>query len=70
MIESGKAKATDRDPQNITALHWAAINAQIGACRYLLDQGAEVDARGGDLIATPMQWAARCVHCSQPSTEV
>jgi ankyrin repeat protein len=76
LIESGKAKATDRDnqvrasnstsrsaltecPQNITPLHWAAINAQVAACRYLLDQGAEVDALGGDLVATPMQWAAR-----------
>ncbi|KAL5478760.1 AKR1 [Sanghuangporus weigelae] len=59
LIESGKAKATDRDDQNITPLHWAAINAQLPACRYLLDQGAEVDALGGDLVATPMQWAAR-----------
>ncbi|TRM63112.1 palmitoyltransferase AKR1 [Schizophyllum amplum] len=59
LIASGKAKATDRDEQNITPLHWAAINAQVAACRYLLEQGAEVDALGGDLIATPMQWAAR-----------
>ncbi|KAH8092203.1 palmitoyltransferase AKR1 [Cristinia sonorae] len=59
LIESGKAKATDRDEQNITPLHWAAINAQVAACRYLLQQGAEVDALGGDLVATPMQWAAR-----------
>ncbi|TCD60700.1 palmitoyltransferase akr1 [Steccherinum ochraceum] len=59
LIESGKAKATDRDEQNITPLHWAAINAQVAACRYLLEQGAEVDALGGDLVATPMQWAAR-----------
>ena len=59
LIESGKASATDRDEQNITPLHWAAINAQVAACRYLLEQGAEVDALGGDLVATPMQWAAR-----------
>ena len=59
LIESGRALATDRDPQNITPLHWAAINAQLAACRYLLEQGAEVDALGGDLVATPMQWAAR-----------
>lgn len=59
LIESGKASATDRDDQNITPLHWAAINAQVAACRYLLEQGAEVDALGGDLVATPMQWAAR-----------
>ncbi|KAI0263246.1 ankyrin [Gloeopeniophorella convolvens] len=59
LIESGRARATDRDEQNITPLHWAAINAQVAACRYLLEQGAEVDALGGDLIATPVQWAAR-----------
>ncbi|KAG9005189.1 palmitoyltransferase akr1 [Tulasnella sp. 427] len=59
LIDSGKAKATDRDDQNVTPLHWAAINAQLPACKYLLEQGAEVDALGGDLLATPMQWAAR-----------
>ncbi|KAH9851259.1 ankyrin [Lenzites betulinus] len=59
LIESGSASASDRDEQNITPLHWAAINAQLAACRYLLEQGAEVDALGGDLVATPMQWAAR-----------
>lgn len=62
LIESGKAKATDRDEQNITPLHWAAINAQMATCKYLLEQGAEVDAIGGDLVATPMQWAARYVQ--------
>ncbi|EKM76159.1 hypothetical protein AGABI1DRAFT_108919 [Agaricus bisporus var. burnettii JB137-S8] len=33
LIESGRAKATDRDEQNITPLHWAAINAHLAACR-------------------------------------
>lgn len=61
LIESGKASAQDKDPDNITPLHWAAINGQLAACRYLLDQGAEVDALGGDLVASPLQWAARCV---------
>ena len=36
LIESGKATATGRDPQNITLLHWAAVNAHVAACRYLL----------------------------------
>jgi palmitoyltransferase len=30
--------------------------------RWLLDHGAEVDAIGGDLRATPLQWAARSGH--------
>ncbi|KAJ7903851.1 hypothetical protein B0H13DRAFT_1495131, partial [Mycena leptocephala] len=59
LLHSGKALATDRDPQNITPLHWAAINAQVAACRILLEASAEVDALGGDLVATPMQWVAR-----------
>ena len=47
------------DKSGQTALHWAAINAQVSTCRYLLEQEAEIDALGGDLVATPMQWAAR-----------
>ena len=51
-----------RDSQDVTALHWAAINAHVGTCRFLLDNGAEVDAIGGELKATPLQWAARNGH--------
>lgn len=54
------AVANSRDAQGITALHWAAINNQVVACKVLLERGkAEVDARGGELDATPLQWAAR-----------
>ncbi|WWC67222.1 uncharacterized protein I206_101129 [Kwoniella pini CBS 10737] len=51
-----------RDDQGITPLHWAAINAHMGMCRFLLDNGAEIDAIGGELNATPLQWAARNGH--------
>ncbi|THU89145.1 hypothetical protein K435DRAFT_639178, partial [Dendrothele bispora CBS 962.96] len=54
LIEWGQVKATDWDEQNITPFYWAAINAQMAACWYLLDQGVEVDALGGNLVATPM----------------
>lgn len=60
LVESGKATVLDRDNDQISPLHWAAINGQMAACRYLLDQGADVDPVGGDLVATPLQWAARC----------
>lgn len=53
---------SERDDQDVTPLHWAAINAQMSTCRWLLDHGAEVDAIGGDLKATPLQWAARNGH--------
>lgn len=59
LVESGQATVNDRDPQNISPLHWAAINAHLALCRYLLEQGAEVDVVGGELMATPLQWAAR-----------
>lgn len=58
LIQSGRASASDRDPSNVTPLHWAAINARVEVCRYLLQQGAVVNALGGDLMGTPMQWAA------------
>ncbi|TPX35219.1 hypothetical protein SmJEL517_g02321 [Synchytrium microbalum] len=62
LIEQGLAKATDLDAEKCTALHWAAINNQLIAAKYLVDQGAIVDAPGGDLQATPLHWAARTGH--------
>jgi len=58
-IESGRACATDRDKDNITPLHWAAIKGQDAACTYLIEQGAEVNAVGGEELATPLHWVAR-----------
>lgn len=58
-MESGQATVNDRDSQNISPLHWAAINAHLALCRWLLEHGAEVDVIGGELMATPLQWAAR-----------
>lgn len=57
LIETGHAKIMDRDAHNATLLHWAAGGAQVGICRYLLEQGAENNALGGDLLSTPLQWA-------------
>ncbi|KAI5475300.1 Palmitoyltransferase AKR1 [Pseudohyphozyma bogoriensis] len=57
-----RADVNDKDPQGISALHWAAINNHLLVCKFLLEQGAEVDARGGDLDATPLHWAARNGH--------
>ncbi|KAJ7844154.1 hypothetical protein B0H14DRAFT_3868436 [Mycena olivaceomarginata] len=68
LLDSGHARATDRNTQNITSLHWAAINAQLPACRLLLDAGADVDALGGDLVATPLQWAAAAAISTSSSS--
>ncbi|KAH8089827.1 ankyrin repeat-containing domain protein, partial [Filobasidium floriforme] len=52
----------ERDAGDVTALHWAAINAHVEACEWLIDHGAVVDAVGGELKATPLHWAARNGH--------
>lgn len=44
-----KTKATGRDAQNVTP---AAINNRVLVAKYLIKNGAEVDASGGDLVAT------------------
>ncbi|TPX41079.1 hypothetical protein SeMB42_g05741 [Synchytrium endobioticum] len=62
LFEQGLATATDRDKENCTPLHWAAINNQLITAKYLVDQGAQVNATGGDLNATPLHWAARTGH--------
>ena len=46
----------------VTALHWAAINNHVAVARCLLEHGADVNAVGGDLQATPLLWAARQGH--------
>ncbi|QQP53153.1 Palmitoyltransferase, partial [Caligus rogercresseyi] len=48
-----------RDGDNVTLLHWAAINGRLEIVEYLLEKGAELDAIGGDLRSTPLHWAAR-----------
>ncbi|EGF80197.1 hypothetical protein BATDEDRAFT_6768, partial [Batrachochytrium dendrobatidis JAM81] len=62
LIESEAATATERDSENCTPLHWAAINNHLAVAKYLVDRGAQVDAIGGDLSATPLHWAARTGH--------
>lgn len=59
LFESGEASAADIEPDGTSALHWAAINNRLNICRFLLENGAQVDSRGGDLAATPLHWAAK-----------
>lgn len=58
-VEGDRAIVNRRDFQDVTALHWAAINNHVLVARYLLDHGAEVNAIGGELVATPLHWCAR-----------
>lgn len=59
LLATGEADANERDAEQICALHWAALNNNVAACRVLLENGADVDPVGGQLHATPLHWAAR-----------
>jgi len=48
-----------RDSEGVTLLHWAAINNRLEIASYLISKGADVNAIGGDLRSTPINWAVR-----------
>ncbi|XP_053304974.1 palmitoyltransferase ZDHHC13 [Spea bombifrons] len=50
------------DGENVTLLHWAAINNRLELVRYLISKGAVVDQLGGTLNSTPLHWAVRQGH--------
>jgi len=59
LFDDEEYDATYTDDEGITPLHWAAINNQYAMCKFLLDEGAEINQKGGDSVATPLQWAAQ-----------
>ncbi|KAJ5621218.1 hypothetical protein N7528_006001 [Penicillium herquei] len=62
LFATKKLTANHRDDEGITPLHWAAINNQYAMCKFLLDNGADVNAKGGESVATPAMWAAQRCH--------
>jgi hypothetical protein len=48
--------------EQATALHFAAINGQIEAARWLLDHGADLEARDTEFHVTPLTWANEKGH--------
>ncbi|RTG86734.1 palmitoyltransferase ZDHHC13/17 [Schistosoma bovis] len=52
------------DDEDVSLLHWAAINNRLAIARYLLSKGAIIDRPGGHLAATPLHWAIRQSHLS------
>lgn len=46
----------------LTLPQWAAINNQYAMCTFLIEQGAEVNKKGGESVATPAMWAAQRCH--------
>ena len=59
LIENEGADVNQGDEENITPLHWAAINNRIPVTSYFLQKGADVNAIGGELRSTPIHWAVR-----------
>lgn len=61
-IEEYKFDVNQRDSEDVTLLHWAAINNKINIVDFYLNKGADINAIGGDLKSTPLQWAVRQGH--------
>eukprot|EP00117_Sycon_ciliatum_P008196 scpid30645/ scgid11005/ Palmitoyltransferase ZDHHC17; Huntingtin yeast partner H; Huntingtin-interacting protein 14; Huntingtin-interacting protein 3; Huntingtin-interacting protein H; Putative MAPK-activating protein PM11; Putative NF-kappa-B-activating protein 205; Zinc finger DHHC domain-containing protein 17 len=62
LVETQKVDCCKGDEQNITPMHWAAINDRLDVVRYFIDRGADVNAIGGVLNATPLHWATKRGH--------
>ncbi|KAM4603126.1 putative palmitoyltransferase ZDHHC13 [Polymixia lowei] len=52
------------DKENVSLLHWAAINNRSELVKYYMSKGAIIDQLGGDLNSTPLHWAIRQGHLS------
>ena len=52
------------DSEGIYPLHWAALNGRWLVCKYILDQGVQVDRLGGDQEAPALHWAICKGHCA------
>ncbi|XP_048340262.1 palmitoyltransferase ZDHHC13 isoform X4 [Sphaerodactylus townsendi] len=63
LIEAGY-DVRQPDKENITLLHWAAINNRLELAKFFISKGAIVDQLGGDLNSTPLHWAIRQGHLS------
>ncbi|XP_038075514.1 palmitoyltransferase ZDHHC17-like isoform X2 [Patiria miniata] len=61
LVENG-LDVQEPDKENVTLLHWAAINNRLEIARYLINHGAVIDQLGGDLNSTPLHWATRQGH--------
>ncbi|KAI9826321.1 MAG: palmitoyltransferase akr1 [Thelocarpon impressellum] len=62
LFDTGKFDAKYKDEEGITPLHWAAINNQYALCKFLVEAGVDVNAKGGESVATPAMWAAQKCH--------
>jgi len=63
LVESGAVSVEWKDPSSggASLLHWAAINGRMDVVDYLVSKQADINAVGGALKDTSLQWAARQV---------
>ncbi|KAL8558722.1 hypothetical protein ACOMHN_036389 [Nucella lapillus] len=61
LVEAG-FDVNQMDKENVSLLHWAAINNRIDIVKYFISKGSVVDRLGGDLNSTPLHWATRQGH--------
>ncbi|KAG5519122.1 hypothetical protein PMAC_002210 [Pneumocystis sp. 'macacae'] len=59
MCRSGEIMPNVIDIQGVTALHWASINDHVDVVRYLVLNGADINAQDNEFHATPLHWAAK-----------
>lgn len=59
LVKIEKTSVNERAADGTTALHWAAFHNHYEACLFLIDNGADINARGGFKSATPLMWACR-----------
>ncbi|KAI3405663.2 AKR1 [Candida oxycetoniae] len=59
ILGAGSVKVNDTLDDGITGLHWACINNRLKLVKYLIEQGADPNIKGGELNATPLHWACR-----------
>lgn len=64
LVEKEGVDVNVPDKENVTLLHWSAINNRKEVVSYLISIGADVNAIGGDLESTPLHWATRQGHLS------
>ncbi|XP_006817985.1 palmitoyltransferase ZDHHC17-like [Saccoglossus kowalevskii] len=62
LIEQEGYDVNQPDDENVSLLHWGAINNRLELCKYLILKGALVDRTGGELNSTPLHWATRQGH--------
>ncbi|XP_037568428.1 palmitoyltransferase ZDHHC17 isoform X2 [Dermacentor silvarum] len=62
LIEVEGYNVNQPDAEDVTLLHWAAINNRREIVIFYISKGAVVDAIGGELRSTPLHWATRQGH--------